>query len=282
MFANRTTVGQEVLGIFIDKNNTVYVPNQSDRSISIWLNGARNMLQTVTGSPFEAWSIFVTDADGIFVDFGAGGRVEKWSSKSLNGVSAMSVTSACAGLFVDIDYNLYCSLSSGYKVIKISLNSTNKTIETVAGTGVSGTGLDALKGPRGIFVDTNFTLYVADYSNKRIHLFEKGQTSGKIVAGSGAATHSQSIGATGVVVGTDGRLYIVDNDKHQIVEASSTGVRCLVGCSGGYGTGFHQLYYPYTVAFDSFGNMFVSDQNNHRVLKFNLITNACRKLSWRN
>ena len=277
VFANRSTAGQEVLGLFIDKNNTVYVPNQANRTLSIWINGVKNNVAEVPSNPSESWSIFVANAETIFVDNGAKGFVDRRSSRSGTTVSFMAVTSACAGLFVDIDYNLYCALSSGFKVIKMSLNDTSKTKQTVAGTGTSGTGLDSLKSPRGIFVDPNFNLYVADYGNKRVLRFGKGQMTGSIVAGGGADQHSPAIGATGVVVGTDDRLYIVDNDKHQIVEASSTSVRCVVGCAGGFGAGLHQLHYPYTAAFDSFGNMFVSDQNNHRIMKFDIITTACSK-----
>lgn len=82
VFANRSKVGQEVLGLFIDKNNTVYVPNQTNRRLSIWINGDMNNLKEISGNPSESWSVFVTDADAIFVDNGARGAVDRRTSRS--------------------------------------------------------------------------------------------------------------------------------------------------------------------------------------------------------
>jgi hypothetical protein len=40
-----------------------------------------------------------------------------------------------------------------------------------------------LKEPKGIFVDIQFRLYVADFTNNRIQCFQPGQVNAKTVAG---------------------------------------------------------------------------------------------------
>ena len=86
----------------------------------------------------------------------------------------MIVDAACAGLFVDINNDLYCSIWNRHKVIKTSLNRINNNLTAVAGTGLSGKMANMLDNPRGIFVDNNINLYIADCYNDRIQLFKNG------------------------------------------------------------------------------------------------------------
>lgn len=43
---------------------------------------------------------------------------------------------------------------------------------------------------------------------------------------------------------------------------------CIVGCTGTTGVGLKQLSAPRDLAFDSNGNLYVSDQGNNRIQKF--------------
>ncbi|CAF4402239.1 unnamed protein product, partial [Adineta steineri] len=53
----------------------------------------------------------------------------------------------------------------------------------------------------------------------------------------------------------------------------STGFYCIAGCTSKPGSTSTHLDYPYAAVFDNFGNIFVTDQDNHRIQKFLLITN---------
>ncbi|CAF1565509.1 unnamed protein product, partial [Adineta steineri] len=53
----------------------------------------------------------------------------------------------------------------------------------------------------------------------------------------------------------------------RIVGSSLNGFRCLVGCNG-EGSQSNQLHYPFSLSFDRFGNMFVTDTVNSRIQKF--------------
>jgi NHL repeat len=50
----------------------------------------------------------------------------------------------------------------------------------------------------------------------------------------------------------------------------SAGGTCVVGCSNTPGARSDQLRYPRDLKFDQYGNLYVSDRDNHRVQKFML------------
>ncbi|CAF0757324.1 unnamed protein product, partial [Adineta steineri] len=58
------------------------------------------------------------------------------------------------------------------------------------------------------------------------------------------------------------------------------GFRCLVGCYGG-GSQSSELNNPFSFSFDHSGNMFVTDQSNHRIQKFQYVEESCSKESKR-
>jgi sugar lactone lactonase YvrE len=149
---------------------------------------------------------------------------------------------------------------------------------TVAGTGVSGSASNLLNEPRGIFVDANFNLYVADCLNNRIQRFPSGQLNAVTIAGSGASGTTISLDCpTGLVLDANGYLFITDFNNHRVVGSSANGFRCLVGCSGVSGSSSNQLYNPTSLSFDSYGNLYVADMNNNRIQQFVLATNSCGK-----
>ena len=183
----------------------------------------------------------------------------------------------CQGLFIDICDNLCCSETYRHRVVRISLRNPGNITIIVAGTGCSGYTANRLSSPRGIFVTNNLSLYVADYWNDRIQLFQAGEmTASTVVVNgpNGAITISRP---TGVVLDGDGYLFIVDSGHHRIVGSGPEGFRCVVGCSGLAGSASDRLNNPQTLSFDTDGNMFVTDQDNNRIQKFLLGNNSGRK-----
>jgi hypothetical protein len=201
--------------------------------------------------------------------------VEKWLLNATVGVPIMSICSECYGLFIDISDTLYCSMLDSSQVVARSLNSNGNTFTTF-GTGICGNASNMLCNPVGIFVNTNFDLYVADSANNRIQLFRSGESNATTIIINGASGTITLNGPTGVVLDADEYLFIVDCDNHRIIGSDVNGFRCVVGCFGG-GPAANQLWYPYTLSFDSYGNMFVTDTSNNRIQKFILSTNSCGK-----
>ena len=275
--ANESVIGGWPAGIFVNTNNTVFVPDRSYKRIQIWVNGSANLITINTPKLSAPFSVFVTDTNDIYVDNGKNqSQVDRWAFNGTQLPPALSVCSACYGLFIDTNSNLYCSLQDHHQVIRRSLNSNADSVAIVAGTGRFGNSSNTLNQPFGIFVKDNLDLYVADCDNNRIQLFHAGQLNGITVAGTGAPASIQLWYPIGVVLDGDGYIFVADSNNHRIVGSGPNGFRCVAGCSG-RGNGSNQLSTPWSLSFDSDGNLFVADAQNHRIQKFLLSPNSYGK-----
>jgi hypothetical protein len=253
------------------------VADQTHNRIVMWLEGSINVTKIISDDLLQPHSVFVTIAGDIYVDNGWNGRIDRWASNATNSTPAMYVSSSCYGLFIDIYDNLYCSMHDLHQVVMKSLHSSISMSTIVAGTGCLGSASNMLFNPIGIFVDINLNLYVADAHNNRIQFFIAGQLNGTTIAGNGTSGNISLHQPTGITLDADGYLFIVDNANSRIVGSGPNGFRCLVGCFFGSGPASNQLSTPFTLSFDGYGNMFVTDYGNSRIQKFLLATNSCSK-----
>ena len=238
------------------------------------MNSASNETITIAGNLSTPYSLFVTANGDIFTDNRySSNRVDKRKFASNSSTVVMLVDQECFGLFVDTANNIYCSLRDLHRVVKKPVNSVSNIVTTVAGSTCSEPSSNSLSSPYGIFVDTNFDLYVADWGNNRIQLFPNNQLSGKTVAGSAANGTITLYYPVGVILDADKYLFIVDQYNHRIVGSGPNGFRCIVGCYGS-GSVTRSLVYPSSMAFDSHGNIYVADKSNHRIQKFVLYNNT--------
>ena len=189
----------------------------------------------------------------------------------------MTVPDSCSGLFVDVKENLYCSFAPFHYVMKRSLMDFTNRTTIVAGNRTNGLALNQLNVPRGLFVDFNLNLYVADCNNNRVLRFSPGEVNGVVLAGSGAPGTIDLQGPVGIVLDADGYLFIIEFYGHRIVGSGPSGFRCLVGCSGVSGSAANRLYNPWSFSFDRYGNFFVADYHNSRIQRFSLARNSCSK-----
>lgn len=189
----------------------------------------------------------------------------------------MPINESCWGLFVDIQGSIYCSALNFHQVIKRLYKHTPNVTSAVAGNGTGGSASSMLHDPRGIFVDIELNLYVADSANHRIQLFPFGQSNGTTVAGIGTNETIALSYPTGIILDANGYLFISDTNNHRILGQGFYGFRCIVGCLGSNGSRSDQLYSPWGLAFDSHGNLFVADAYNNRIQKFLLVKNNCGK-----
>ncbi|CAF1455678.1 unnamed protein product [Adineta steineri] len=276
---NRLIIGQYPHAIFVNTNNTIYVVNKENNTIVMWQEESVNPTNIISGNFTAPYSLFVTLNSNLYTDDGSeNGRVQKWSAETSTFVTVMNVSSQCAGLFVDINDTLYCSMASHHQVVKRSLNNSVMTSNRVAaGTGIEGSDSKQLHGPRGIFVEVNLDLYVTDCRNNRVQLFQSGELKGITVAGNTSLKPTITLLCpTGIILDAEKYLFIVDHGNHRIVGSGLNGFLCLVGCYG-EGSQSNQLFYPVSLSFDHSGNIFVTDTDNHRIQKFQYIKESCGK-----
>jgi RHS repeat-associated protein len=187
-------------------------------------------------------------------------------------------------LAVAPDGSVYFADVDNHRVRRIA---TDGTITTVAGSGTRGYGGDGgpatsalLAEPTGVAVTPDGQLIVADYANNRVRRIA---TDGTIttVAGTGAAgfggddglaTSAMLRGPSSVAVGADGTIYVADSDNHRVRRIATDGTITTVagtGVSGNSGdggaSGAAQLMRPVGIAVDADTNLFVADQQAHRI-----------------
>jgi tripartite motif-containing protein 71 len=264
--------------VFVNNNNTVYIAANYLQEIQMWPPSGGSPIKTFSGSLSYPTSVFVTINGDVYADNGYNGRVEKWATNATNSVTVMTVPSYCYSLFVDINDNLYCSLEGSNVVVKESLQNAPNTPIIVAGNSTSGNAPNMLNSPYGIFVTINLSLYVADFGNNRIQLFQLGQSKAITVVGSGAPGTFTLSGPAEVVLDFDGYLFIADYLSNRIIGSGPNGFRCVAGCSGSSGSSANKLYNPRSLSFDTYGNLFVDDRQNNRIQKFLLANNSCGNL----
>ena len=248
-------------GIFVNSNNSIYLPNQQARQILIWQNENHlNLTRIILPSSLSSQSIFVTMNGDIYVNTEYG-SVDKWIRENETWTSVMmNVTSTCYAIFIDIYESLYCSILDKHRIHKKWPNGTTIT--------VAGSELNTLNHPWGIFVDINLDLYVADFGNNRIQLFRLNQRNGITVAGNGSSRLTIELNEPiGVVLDGDRHLFIVDRGNHRIIGSDENGFRCIND----------KLSSPVTMSFDSCGNIYVTDRDNNRIQKITLSKKSDRK-----
>ena len=160
------------------------------------------------------------------------GQVNRWTSTTTASTVAMYTSGTCFGLFIDENDDLYCSMDPPNQVFRTSSNNLTNITVVVAGNGTRGLGPNMLSQPRGIFVDSNFTLFVADCANNRVQRFLFGELNGTTVAGDYASGNITLLCPTDVMLDMDGYLFIVDHLQHRIIGSGPQGFRCIIGCTG--------------------------------------------------
>ncbi|CAF1317185.1 unnamed protein product [Adineta steineri] len=253
-------MGPQPRDIFINTNNTIYVTSQAVNSVLVWHEGNTIPIKNISGNISSPIGLFVTTAGEIYVDSDNSiGRINKWTLNSTVGISIMYTCTKCYDIFIDMNNNLYCSMKNSHQIVIKSLDVISNALTIVAGTGNAGSTSSMLSSPYGIYVNTNFDLYVADYFNNRIQLFQSGQLNAITVAGAGSLNTTIALnGPTGIVLDADNYLYIVDCNNNRIVGSGPNGFRCLVGCSGLSGSAANQLTTPKILSFDSYGETITS------------------------
>ncbi|NJL05674.1 MAG: hypothetical protein HC911_12380 [Chloroflexaceae bacterium] len=163
------------------------------------------------------------------------------------------------------------------------------SITTVAGNGSAGFGGDGgqatsayLYNPRGVAVDSDGSLYIADTSNNRIRRVDPNGIITTVAgngtygfSGDGMQASSGSLRApASIAIGLDGSLYIADTVNHRIRRVAPNGIITTVagngtaGFTGDSGTATNaRLNRPQGIAVGVDNSLYIADTFNNRIRK---------------
>lgn len=200
------------------------------------------------------------------------------------GPAAQASINRVVALATDASGNLYAAEELSNRVRKIDVNGVIDTLAGNGSPGFSGDGGPAaqaqLSVPLGVCVDPAQNVYINDTGNKRIR---KVTPSGTIttIAGTGAAVHGgdggPALSASFVnpircVVDRNSNLYIADQGAHRVLRIDPAGnitTYAGTGAPGFSGDGgpaaAAALNNPTALATDAAGNLYITDQVNHRI-----------------
>ena len=258
---------------FIGKDDTVYTVNRLTGKLIMWNSNNGYSIVNLPAQLQNYSSIFVTRNREIYFMNGENtGQIDRWTINSANIIHVTQLTHYCQGFFIDTHDFLYCSSAKTHNVDRISLNRNPHESLIIAGTktGAPGSAANELFEPIGIFVDTHMNLYVADSRNNRIQLFRSKQSNAITVAGQGIPMGLTLNLPTDIILDADDNLYIADNDNHRIIQITNNQYRCIIGCIDQGGSTTDQLFKPFAIHFDSTGALYIIDEYNDRIQKFNL------------
>lgn len=117
------------------------------------------------------------------------------------------------------------------------------------------------------------TVYVADSGNDRIQRFGLDGSRGAQIVAPGTLAHPKGLAVRGT------RLFVADDQNHRVL-VLDTGGRMITAIGSGLGTKPGQLNFPYGVASDPQGRIFVADNLNQRISRFSTSPGYSYKARW--
>jgi NHL repeat len=196
------------------------------------------------------------------------------------GLATSATLNTPTAVAVDASGNIYIADSNNNRIRVVA----NGNINTFAGNGNAGYSGDggaatsaSLYTPRGVAVDANGVVYIADTSNHVVRKVSGGTIS--TIAGNaqqqgfygdnGTASSAGLDTPTGVAVDAAGKVYVADSNNHRVRLLSGATLSTFAGNGtaaysgdGGAATSA-AIAFPLGVSLDAMGNILVADSNNH-------------------
>ena len=124
----------------------------------------------------------------------------------------------------------------------------------------------------GIAVDQDDTLYVTDSSNHRIVVMRSNSTNASTTFGSGPGSGMNQFNSPTEVVVAGTVIYVLDYYNYRVQKYAKNGTFIAIAAgitsSSGNQNTLNRFGLAYGLAVDSLGYLYVSDGDNHRILRF--------------
>jgi M6 family metalloprotease-like protein len=246
-------------GLTIDVSSNLYICDSGDNQIKRVAPGGA--ITTLAGSGAAGWA---------------------------DGTNANAVFSGPWGIAVDSLTNIYVSDNNSNVIRKISrIGATSSwAVTTIAGSpgqpgSADGTNSQArFNQPTGLACDPAGNVYVADTGNDTVRKLTKDSTGTNwivttIAGQAGIYGHSDGMGTNAIlgqpyalVSDSAGNLYVADDGNDVIRLIATNGAVTTLAGSYGSADGFYTaagFNYPYGIALDPFGNIYLDDTFNYTI-----------------
>lgn len=256
-------------GLALDGRGNLYIADSFVNAVRV-VDLTTNIIRTVAGNGTPGYS-------------GDGGQ---GTSAKLSGPNGLAIDAVAGVLYI---------ADTGNNVVR-KLDLTTGVISTFAGTGVAGYSGDGaaaisaqMNGPWGVAVDANGRVCIAEQNNHTVRCVTGGNI--QRVAGNGQAGYAGDGGAaasavlnypSGLLFDVAGNLLIADSSNNRVRRINAlTGLIETIAGTGGQSTAGDggaatqaQVYGPYSMALDGFGDVFIADMFHNRIRK--ITTNAAK------
>lgn len=201
---------------------------------------------------------------------------------SVDGTATVAAFRGPTGVAVDASGNVYVTDLHNFKIRKITVAGV---VSTLAGNGTNASvdgpvATASFSQPQGITVDVSGNVYVADGVGYKIRKISSGGVVSTL-AGNGTYGSIDGPAATasfqtpvGVVVDVLGNVYVANIHGNNIRKITPLGlVSTLTGGVASWVDGslaIARFSKPYGLALDSSGNIYVAEEQNHRIRKITL------------
>ncbi|WOC41108.1 FG-GAP-like repeat-containing protein [Polaribacter sp. HL-MS24] len=273
-------------GIHITENGTVYVADAANSRIQKWTPGAKEGQEVVITDGYswgDVRDVFV-DASGNIFYIGNYGRTVFKIPKGTNSKEivaggndigqASNQLSEAQSILVDTEGNIFIADTGNNRIQKWAPGATEGV--TVAGGNGEGNSDNQLSYPHSFIIDLEGNLLIVDRSNNRIQKWVPGADSGETLFSYNEENNYYNTYPQGIDIDSEGNIFVLieyyDNNwnqmsgilKHDKTSYEST----MVVTSNGRGSQQDQLSDARNFAFDALGNLYISDNGNRRIQKY--------------
>lgn len=257
---------QDPVGVRVSKRDRVYAVDTVRRRVSVYTKAGRYLFSFKKtdggelGVPAYLWvtddEVWVTDRGlktaGVYV-FDLDGKFKRVFNPKNE-----QIKWAPLGIAFDGD-ELRLTDAGDAAAHRLMYFSADESRTITIGKTFQTTDLEQAPGgfmfPNGIAIDSKSNVYVADSDNRRVQVFTEDGEFIRFIDTSGVPR--------GLCIDEEDRLYVVDVLAHTVDIYSTKGVHLTKFGSRGFGPG--QFNYPYDVALDDDGRIYVSDQRNDQI-----------------
>ncbi len=291
-------------GLATDSSGNVYVGDYGNQTIrKITPAGAVTTLAGLAGNPGSAdgtgSAARFFQPRGVATDSSGNVYVADSGNQTIRQITPAGVVTTLAGLAgnpgsadgparfngpsgvaTDSSGNVYVADSGNQTIRQITPAGVVTTLAGLAGNPGSADGPARFNGPSGVATDSSGNVYVGDHYNNTIRKITPAGVvttlaglAGNTGSADGTGSAARFNGPTGVATDSSGNVYVADSSNYTIRQITPAGVvTTLAGLAGitgsADGTGSAaRFFYPFGVATDSSGNVYVADTDNNTIRK---------------